>query len=40
VVEDDEPEWRARRRNVPTVYDDIILHRDHSWKRHRRTRWK
>lgn len=40
VFEDDEPEWRARRRNVPTVYDDIILHRDHSWKHHRRTQWK
>jgi len=40
VFEDDEPEWRGRRRNVPTAYDDIILHRDHSWKRHRRTQWK
>lgn len=38
--EDGEPAWRAKRRNLPTVRDDLILRVDHSWKRQRRTRWK
>lgn len=40
VHEDGEPVWRASRRDIPTVWDDLILRPDHSWKRHRRTRWK
>jgi len=40
VFEEGEPEWRPRRRNVPTMWDDVLLHRDHSWKRHRCTQWK
>jgi len=40
VPEEGEPVWRASRRDIPTVWDDLILRPDHSWKRHRRTRWK
>lgn len=40
VFEDGEPEWRARRKDLPTVFDDLILHHNHNWKRHRRTQWK
>lgn len=40
LPEEGEPAWRGVRRNLPTAWDDLFPHRDRSWKRHRRTRWK
>lgn len=32
---------RRRRRNLPTAWDDLVIQgKGHSWKHHRRTRWK
>lgn len=31
---------RARRKGIPTLWDDVIIGDSRSWKRHRKTQWK
>lgn len=36
----DEIPLRAKRGNIPDAWDDMNVHRERSWKRHRKTQYK
>lgn len=39
-IEDLEPDFRGRTKNLPTAWDDQFARPEHSWKNHRRQQWR